>query len=49
MREAGELLAWSRKTGQVIARGRHIWVVRVYLAAVTRFPKYPAFLLALSV
>jgi hypothetical protein len=49
LREAGELLAWSRKTGQVIARGPHIWLVRVFAPALTRLPKYPAFRLALSV
>jgi hypothetical protein len=37
-----------RKTGQVIAHGPHIWLVRVCMRALTRLPKYPAFQLALS-
>jgi len=39
----------ARKTGQVIARGPHIWLVRECMPAVTRLPKFPAFRLALSV
>jgi hypothetical protein len=41
LREAGELLAWFGKTGQIIAHGPRIWLVRVYMPAVTRLPKNP--------
>jgi hypothetical protein len=31
----------ARKTGEVIARGPRIWLVQVYMPAVTRLPKNP--------
>jgi hypothetical protein len=39
LREAGELLAWSRKTGQVIGSEAHIWLAGACMPAVTRSPK----------
>jgi len=31
----------ARQTSQIIARGPHIWLVRVYMPGVTRLPKNP--------
>jgi hypothetical protein len=31
----------ARKTGQIMARGPHIWLVQVCMPAVTRLPKNP--------